>query len=260
MAPPRVGRWSMLSGRGRALRVGDGLRADPDVVRLDAARRAGPARRRSPRRPRGCAAGRGHPPAALDGVGLGTGAHQRTAGRAPGRFAGVGRVRLQLSVQRSMPERRRGGGRRRRGRVGGRRVAHADDRGPDVDCQALGDQQFGDGAGERRGQFDEGFCGLDFAQDIVDGHRVAGFDLPGDDLGLGQPFAHIGEVELVESHVVLVGKGASAGASAERAQSVGKGAVQCLEDAVDVRQVVFLHLGHRVGHVEAADADDGRLE
>src|SRR5215217_978842 len=42
--------------------------------------------------------------------------------------------------------------------------------------------------------------------------------------------------------------------------SVGKGAVQRLEDAVDVRKVVFLHLGNGVGHVEPADADHGCLE
>src|SRR6185312_11332112 len=42
--------------------------------------------------------------------------------------------------------------------------------------------------------------------------------------------------------------------------SVGERTVECLEQAVDVRQVLFLHLGQWVGHVEAADAQHRGLE
>ena len=246
---------------GRAFGLGDGLRADPDVVRLyrlglrdGGGCRAGPGGR--------LRRGSGDPPAALDGVGLGSGTDQGTAGRAPGGFPGVGRVRFQLPVHGRLNRRRGGldgGSGRGRGGAGGRCVTHTDNGRSDVDCHALLDQQLRDGSRKRGRQFDEGLGGLDLTDDVIDGHGVAGLDLPGDDFGLGQPLAHVGEVELMESHGVLdVGGVPVRGDSRKR--SVGEGTVQCLEEAVNIREVVFLHLRHRIGHVEAADADDGRLE
>jgi hypothetical protein len=45
-------------------------------------------------------------------------------------------------------------------------------------------------------QLDRGLRGLDLDDGLVDHDRVAGGDVPGEDLGLGEAFAHVGEPEL----------------------------------------------------------------
>ena len=54
------------------------------------------------------------------------------------------------------------------------------------------------------GQFDQGLGGFDLDEDLVDRHGVTGFDLPGGDIGLGQSFADIRQVE--GTHGLLLGR------------------------------------------------------
>ena len=50
-------------------------------------------------------------------------------------------------------------------------------------------------AGGRRGHFDDGLVGLHREQRLVGDHVVANLDVPGDDLGLLQSFAEVGQRE-----------------------------------------------------------------
>ena len=57
-------------------------------------------------------------------------------------------------------------------------------------------QQLDDGAGEGAGQLDHGLLGLHLDEDLVQRHLVADGDVPGHELGLGQPLAEIGQEEV----------------------------------------------------------------
>jgi hypothetical protein len=76
-----------------------------------------------------------------------------------------------------------------------RRAADRDDRGPDRDGLTLGGEELADRAGERRGQLDERLGRLDLDEHVVDLDGVAGRDAPLDDLGLGEAFADVRQVE-----------------------------------------------------------------
>src|SRR5699024_154369 len=89
---------------------------------------------------------------------------------------------------------RTGSGRARLG--AGFTSTEADDRCADLDGLALVDQQRVDGAGLRAGQLDERLRGLDLNEDLIDGHSVAGGDLPRDDIGFGQALTDVGKREL----------------------------------------------------------------
>ena len=65
---------------------------------------------------------------------------------------------------------------------------------------ADGDEKLADRARERRGQLDERLGRLDLDDDVVDLDLVAGADAPLHDLGLGQPFADIRQVEGLGAH------------------------------------------------------------
>ena len=73
--------------------------------------------------------------------------------------------------------------------------------------------------------------------------RVAGGDVPGHDLGLGQALAQVGQEEA--AHV---------------AHALLQAPVDLVEDAVGVGQEVALELGRRVRRGEAADPAHRRLE
>ena len=97
------------------------------------------------------------------------------------------------------------------------------------------------GAGLWAGEFDKRFGGFDFDQDLVDCHGVAGGYFPRNDVSFSEPFSDVGKVKFVR-HVVL---------------SVCEGAVHAIQDAVEVREVVFFEFGARVWSVESTYADDG---
>ena len=59
-------------------------------------------------------------------------------------------------------------------------------------------------AGERAGQLDQRLAGLDLDQDVVDLDLVADGDPPGDDLGLDQTLAGVGQPELLHRHATLL--------------------------------------------------------
>ena len=104
--------------------------------------------------------------------------------------ARVGQVDLHLGLGRGGSRR---GGRGRGSLVG---VADRDDRRADRDHLALGHHQLEHGAGVRRRQLDQRLGGLDLDHDVVDLDDVADLDLPGHDLGLGQAFTDVGQLEL----------------------------------------------------------------
>ena len=83
-----------------------------------------------------------------------------------------------------------------------RHRADGDDGGADVDGCSLVDEDGADDAGEWRGQLDQRLGRLDLDQHVVDGNGVADGDLPLHDLGLGETFADVGEVEGVFTHGV----------------------------------------------------------
>jgi hypothetical protein len=97
------------------------------------------------------------------------------------------------------------------GRSGRVDVDH-DDRHADLDRGAGLDEQLGHDPRERAGQLDERLGRLDLDDRLVHGHRVADRDVPGDDLGLGQALAGVGEAELLEGrHAGLLSDGGSGG-------------------------------------------------
>jgi hypothetical protein len=71
-----------------------------------------------------------------------------------------------------------------------------DDRDADVDGLALLDEEGGDRAVPRAGQLHDGLRGLDVHDDLVDFDRVARLDVPRHDVGLGEAFPDVGELEL----------------------------------------------------------------
>ena len=73
-----------------------------------------------------------------------------------------------------------------------------DDRRADVCGGAFGHQQIGHGARVRARQLDHRFRRFDLDDDLVDDDLVAGVDVPPDDVGLGQAFSDIRELELLE--------------------------------------------------------------
>ena len=72
------------------------------------------------------------------------------------------------------------------------------DRRPDVGCLALGHQQVSDDACVRARQLDDRLGGLDLDDDLVNGDLVTRLDVPSDDVGLGQAFPDVRELELLE--------------------------------------------------------------
>jgi hypothetical protein len=72
-----------------------------------------------------------------------------------------------------------------------------DDRRPDLDGRALGDEQPRDDARPRARQVDQRLRGLDLDDRLVDLDVVADGDVPGDDLGLGEALAGVGQGELL---------------------------------------------------------------
>ena len=78
--------------------------------------------------------------------------------------------------------------------------------------------------------------------DVVELDRVAGLDLPGDDLGLDQALAHVGEAEVLDAH------------------QYPSDPVDAVEHPVQVGEVLLLDPARRVGRVEPADAQHRRLE
>ena len=70
-----------------------------------------------------------------------------------------------------------------------------DNRRPNFDRLALAHQNLLHGAGVGRGQFHNGFCGLDFNENIVNADLAANADFPGEDLSLGKALTHIGEIK-----------------------------------------------------------------
>jgi hypothetical protein len=79
-------------------------------------------------------------------------------------------------------------------------VRHRDDRRTDVDGLTLRHEKLTNDAFERRRQLDERFRGLDLDDHLVDRHGVTRADLPGDDLGLGEALADVGEEEFRIAH------------------------------------------------------------
>jgi hypothetical protein len=71
------------------------------------------------------------------------------------------------------------------------------DRDADVDGLALLDEQAGDHTIPRAGQFHDRLRGLDVDDDLVDLDSVAGLDLPGHDVGLGEALPDVGEPGLL---------------------------------------------------------------
>ena len=66
---------------------------------------------------------------------------------------------------------------------------------PNFDRLALAHQNLLHGAGVGRGQFHNGFCGLDFDENIVDADLAANADFPGEDLSLSKTLTHIREIK-----------------------------------------------------------------
>jgi hypothetical protein len=94
----------------------------------------------------------------------------------------------------------RGAGRGRAVGVG----VDLDDRRPDLDRRALGDQQPRDDTRPRARQVDQRLRGLDLDDRLVDLDAVADRDVPRDDLGLGEALAGVGQGELlVRGHAGL---------------------------------------------------------
>jgi len=73
-----------------------------------------------------------------------------------------------------------------------------DDRDADVDGLALLGQQPGDRAVPRARQLDHRLGGLDLHDDLAVLDRLTRLDVPGDDVGLGQALAHVGQLEFPE--------------------------------------------------------------
>ena len=99
--------------------------------------------------------------------------------------------------------------RRRRRRLRGRRIAGGGRGGVGVEHHQLrahghhvaglpGDGE--DAAGDRRGHFDRGLLGHDFAHDLVFLHEIAGLHVPGDDFRGNRAFAEIRHLEYVAAH------------------------------------------------------------
>jgi len=93
----------------------------------------------------------------------------------------------------------RGGGSRRVG------VDH-DDRDTDLDRVPLGDEQLGDDARVGRRELDERLGRLDLHDRLVHRDLVTHGDVPLHDLRLGESFAGVRELELLEGgHCLLLG-------------------------------------------------------
>ena len=60
--------------------------------------------------------------------------------------------------------------------------------------------QFGDRARDRAFHFDRRLVGHHVGQLLILADDIANLDVPGDDFGLGNAFADVGELELVGSH------------------------------------------------------------
>ena len=116
---------------------------------------------------------------------------------ATGTRGGSGAVRARRRLL------RRGGSRGSRTGVstrGGVRGVDGDDRRAHLDEGPLVDEETGDGPGVGRRELDERLGGLDLDDHVVDGDGVTHGDPPGDDLGLGQTLAGVGEPELTNGH------------------------------------------------------------
>ncbi|MNE16247.1 hypothetical protein D3C80_1091880 [compost metagenome] len=61
--------------------------------------------------------------------------------------------------------------------------------------------QSGDDAGDRAGQLDGGLVGHDVGDDLILDDRIADLDVPGDQLGFGGAFAHVGQFEDETTHL-----------------------------------------------------------
>ena len=124
-----------------------------------------------------------------------------------------------------------------------------DDRRADVDRVALADQQGGHRSRVGAGQLDQRLAGLHLDHDVVDLDLVADRHPPGDDVGLDQTLARIGQPKLLDRHRCrdsLLSRRAS-----------GRRHVQ---HPVQIGQVLVLDPARRVGHVEAADPEHRRLQ
>ena len=73
----------------------------------------------------------------------------------------------------------------------------------DVHRGALGEAQLAHHTVEGDGQFHGRLRGLDLADHLAVGDRVAGLDVPLEDLGLGESLAHVGHLELAEAARVI---------------------------------------------------------
>ena len=62
------------------------------------------------------------------------------------------------------------------------------------------------GAGDRRRDLDRGLVGHHVGERLVLGDRVAGLDVPGDQLDLGDAFAEVGHADHVHAHVTAPGR------------------------------------------------------
>ncbi len=63
--------------------------------------------------------------------------------------------------------------------------------------------QFDDGAGDRAFHFDRRLVGHHVGQLLVFLDPIADLDVPGDDFGLGNAFANVGELEFVDAHAAM---------------------------------------------------------
>ncbi len=87
------------------------------------------------------------------------------------------------------------------GRDGSARVGadvDRDDRRADIGGLPFGHEQVSDHALIRTRQLDDRLGGLDLHDDLVHGDLVTWLDVPPDDVGLGQAFSDVRELELLE--------------------------------------------------------------
>ena len=172
--PGRAGAWALPSG---------GL-----------ARPAGPAR---PPGPGGCRLAARLRPAARGGGATGAAAPSRRGGG--GAVADQHAAACLVAASPRYADRRRArAGRRRRARgsrlVGG--GGDGDKRLPDGEGLARLRVQLGDDARVRDGDFHHRLGGLHLRDDLVDRHVVADADAPGDDLGVVEALAQVGQQEV----------------------------------------------------------------
>ncbi len=69
------------------------------------------------------------------------------------------------------------------------------ERGPDPDRLPHRGQELDDRAGEGAGQLHDGLLRLHLEEDLVQRDLVTGSDVPGHDVGLGEPLTEIGQRE-----------------------------------------------------------------